>query len=216
MRALVACERSGSVRRALRAVGVDAWSCDLVPADDGDRHHITGDALDVLGERWDLLVAHPPCTYLSRVAAACLDGRCGHPHRHTPVGALRRQLCIDAALFFRRFLDAGHIPLRAVENPAPHRMAGRLMGLHQGVSEPWHHGDAWMKRTFWWLRGLQPLAPTAVVEPAAYLVGGQRNSGRLPQITSGGTPEDTLARSVTSPGTAAAIAAQWTRPASLF
>lgn len=212
----MACERSGRVRSALRAVGADAWSCDLAPADDGDPHHIVGDALEALDDDWDLLVAHPPCTYLSQLAASCLTDSCHHSHLHTPTGALRRQHAIDAALFFRRFLDAAHIPLRAVENPTPHAMARRLMGEPQGLSEPWHHGDPWHKRTCWWLRGLQPLTPTRIVEPVAYLVGGQRNSGRLHQMTSGGSADGARIRSETPPGTAAAIAAQWTGPSALW
>jgi len=220
--ALVACERSGRVRSALRDAGVDAWSCDLVPADDGSPHHIVGDALTLLDDGWGLLVAHPPCTYLTMLATPCLEETCPHtPPYRSPHGALRRQLCIDAAVFFRRLLDAEQIPMRAVENPQPHAMAHRLMGQHQGTSQPWHHGDPWQKRTWWWLRGLQPLTPTGVVEPRAYLVGGaQRRDADRPgwtRITNGSSSPDTVRiRSETSPGTARAIAAQWTSASALF
>jgi len=216
VKALVACERSGRVRSALRDVGVEAWSCDLVAADDGSEHHIVGDAREALhADDWGLLVSHPPCTYLCNLAQACLDGRCAHkpPHK-SPHGALRRQLALDAAMFFRAFLDAEHIPLRAVENPQPHPMARTLMGDHQGVSQPWHHGDPYQKRTLWWLRGLQPLTPTEVVEPTAYLVGGASRRSRerpgMRRLTDGSNrAEASRLRSATPPGTARAIADQW-------
>ena len=220
MRALIACERSGRVRSALRDVGVDAWSCDIVPADDGDPHHITGDALSALGDDWDLLIAHPPCTYLAAVATACLDERCSHVRRGntctSPHGALRRQLVIDAALFFRAFLDAEHIPRRAVENPIPHRKAGELMGPPSAITHPYQFGDPHAKRTGWWLRGLAPLQPTRVVRPTHRLVGAQRRDrGRyLPHLDGKyrNNADRSRIRSVTPPGTAAAIAAQWTGP----
>ena len=219
MRALVACERSGRVRSALRAVGVDAWSCDVVPADDGDPHHITDDALRVLGDDWGLLIAHPPCTYLSLIASSCLENKCNHPNPTTPHGALRRQCVIDAALFFRAFLDAEHIPRRAIENPMPHPQARRLMGDPTAFTHPYHFGDPYRKRTGWWLRGLSPLQPTHRVAPTHYLVGGQKGQRLNQSLTSsGGTAEVSRIRSETSPGTAAAIAAQWGSgpPATLF
>ncbi len=69
IRILIACEFSGVVRRAFRARGFDAWSCDLLPAEDGSEFHIHGDVLPLLNQGWDLMIAHPPCTYLSRAGA---------------------------------------------------------------------------------------------------------------------------------------------------
>ena len=74
MRVLVACEFSGTVRRAFRALGHDAWSCDILPAADGDAHHIQGDLLDVLNDGWDGAVLHPPCTYLANSGVRWLYG----------------------------------------------------------------------------------------------------------------------------------------------
>lgn len=78
MRCLVACERSGRVRSALRARGHDAWSCDLEPAGDDSEHHIVDDATRLLDDGWDLLIAHPPCNHLSQLRTLCWAGKCRH------------------------------------------------------------------------------------------------------------------------------------------
>lgn len=125
---------------------------------------------------------------------------------------MRRLVSIDAALFFRKFLDADHIPRRAIENPVPHTMALRLMGRPSFYTNPWEHGDRWWKTTGWWLRGLPDLVPTNVVKPKGYLVGGQsgtRTDGPNLDGGVGPSPERERIRSETSPGMARAIAQQW-------
>ena len=200
-RALVACERSGRVRSALRRHGVDAWSCDLVPADDNSEHHIVGDAASLLDDGWDLLIAHPPCTHLAHVQTPCESGACkhGHPDGWVPVRAME---AIEAARLFNRFLHAP-IPRRCVENPQPSKRAKVLLGKPTQWIEPFHHGDPIRKRTGLWLRGLPELTATAPVVPTHTLLHYDDRIG-LP-----GLHRDPKKRSETQPGIAEAMAAQW-------
>jgi hypothetical protein len=149
MKVLVACEHSGAVRRAFRARGHAAWSCDLLPASDGSRHHIRGDVAKVLDLPWDMLVAHPVCRYLTNAGVRWLHER---PERW----ALMR----EAAAFFLAFERADHIPRRCVENPIMHRHALEIVGRRATqYVQPWMFGDPYAKATGLWLTGLPPLVP---------------------------------------------------------
>lgn len=152
MRVLVACEFSGTVRRAFRDRGHDAISCDLLPAEDGSPHHYQGDVRNILGDRWDLLIAHPVCTRLTLAGVRWLHER-----------NLWDEL--DAACeFFRLFLNAKHIRRRAIENPQPHRYAVQRIGRsYDQKTQPWQFGHPETKGVCWWLEGLPPLKPTIVV-----------------------------------------------------
>jgi len=115
MRVLVACEFSGVVRSAFRAKGHNAWSCDILPADDSQVYHFKGDVREILGDGWDLMVAHPPCTYLARSGMRWLKDQ--PPLRsRKPVGAERRALLKEAIEFFNLLLSAP-IDRIAIENP---------------------------------------------------------------------------------------------------
>ena len=214
MRVLVACERSGRVRDALLARGLDAVSCDLEPTD-SPGPHIVGRAEERLADGWDMLLAFPPCTFLSKVAVACLSGGCIHKTHHNDT-YLRWRLgqVIDAALLFRTFLDAP-IGKVAVENPAPHPKAAYLLGRHTAHCEPWWFGDAYTKHTRLWLRGLQPLYPTRPVHPTHVLThaGGRKNPLKRPELDRECPREDRpRVRSLTPIGLAEAMAAQWGSP----
>lgn len=148
-RVLVACEYSGVVREAFRARCHNAWSCDILPADDNSRYHLQADVRDVLrsANGWDLIIAHPPCTYLS-VAG----------NRHY---ANRPDLYEPAAEFATMFFD--YAPRVAVENPV-----GRLSKLFRKPDQyihPWMFGHPVQKKTGLWLKGLPKLTPTNVVDP---------------------------------------------------
>ena len=110
MRVLVACEYSGRVREAFRAKGHDAWSCDLLPADDDSPYHYEGDVLDIIDDGWDLMIAHPPCTYFTNSGVCWLTGKNKIEGRWEHLD--------EAAVFFNRLLDAD-IPKICVENPIP-------------------------------------------------------------------------------------------------
>ena len=200
LRVLVACEYSGVVRRAFLARGCDAWSCDLLPSEDGSNRHIRGDARDLLHDGWDLLmVAHPPCTRLCNSGVRWL---------HTPppgktAEQMERELREGAALF-SAFWNAP-IPRVAVENPVMHGHAKRLIENYAEPAQsvqPWQFGHGETKRTCLWLRNLPPLRPTNVVE------GREQRVHRMPP-----SPTRWKERSRFYPGIAAAMAEQWTEHA---
>ena len=190
MRVLVACEHSGVVRDAFRAQGHEAWSCDLLCGD--SEYHLQGDALamsylnalvPVLG--WDLLIAHPPCTYLCNSGVRWLHT---DPDRWGKLD--------EACVFFKKLLDApiAHI---AIENPIPHKYAVERIGQqYTQIVQPWQHGHGETKATCLWLQGLPELTPTEVVEGRV---------GRIHRMSSTWSKQ----RSITYTGIASAMAAQW-------
>lgn len=210
MRVLIGCEVSGVVRRAFRALDHDAWSCDLLPADDGSPFHIIADhdlhLLDIAkrwrGKGWDLGIFHPPCTrlansgvlrlYVGSKKAGGLD-----PAKLTEMRA--------AACFFAACLNAP-IPAVCVENPVPHYHA-ELPRWTQTV-QPWQFGDPESKRTCLWLRGLPSLKPTKVLPLPA--CGHWENQCPGGQNKLGPSPERAAIRARTYDGIAGAMAAQWT------
>jgi hypothetical protein len=188
MRVLVACEFSGTVRRAFRERGHDAWSCDLLPADDDSPHHVQGDARALLSDGWDLLIAHPPCTRLCNSGVRWLAER--------DLWAEMR----EGADLFLTFLNA---PVRcvAVENPVMHRYAREIIGRGPCFTvQPWQFGDNAKKRTCFWTRGLLPLRPTSDLD-------GSTAAAEVHTASPG--PDRWKLRSVTYPGIAAAMAHQW-------
>ena len=185
---LVACEFSGTVRRAFRERGHDAWSCDLLPADDDSPHHVQGDARALLSDGWDLLIAHPPCTRLCNSGVRWLAER--------DLWAEMR----EGADLFLTFLNA---PVRcvAVENPVMHRYAREIIGRGPCFTvQPWQFGDNAKKRTCFWTRGLLPLRPTSDLD-------GSTAAAEVHTASPG--PDRWKLRSVTYPGIAAAMAHQW-------
>jgi hypothetical protein len=194
-RVLVACEFSGTVRRAFVARGHDAWSCDLLPAEDGSNRHIVGDARDLLGDGWDLLVAHPPCTRLCNSGVRWLT----IPPPGKTLDQMQAELREGAALF-STFWTAP-IPRICVENPVMHRYAKALIQDYREPAQsvqPWQFGHGEIKRTCFWLRGLPPLRPTRIVD------------GRTPRVhhMSPG-PDRWRERSRFFSGIAEAMADQW-------
>lgn len=192
MRVLVACEFSGTVRDAFRARGHDAWSCDLLPSETPGPHY-QGDVVAVLGEGWDLMIAHPPCTYLASSGL--------HWNRRRP----ERQALTNAAVAFVAQLLAAPIPRIAVENPIG-ALSTRVRKPDQ-IIQPWQFGHDASKATCLWLHGLPLLTPTDV------LPGGKqaRRANQTPsgQNKLGPSADRWKQRSLTYPGIAAAMADQW-------
>jgi hypothetical protein len=196
MRVLIACESSGTVRDAFIAAGHDALSCDLLPTAAPGPHY-QGDVLDVLHDGWDLMVAHPPCTYL---AASGM---------HWTTRGLRDPELTEEALAFVRTLMGAPIARIAIENPIG-AISSRIRRPDQ-IVQPHEFGDDASKRTCLWLKGLPRLRPTRHVAPR--IVNGrprwsnQTDSGqnRLPP-----SADRWRLRSVTYNGIACAMATQWT------
>jgi hypothetical protein len=197
MRVLIACEYSGAVRDAFLRVGHYAMSCDLLPCESsasGD--HYQGDVRNILDHDWDLMVAHPPCTYLS------VSGM-----HWTRRGLRDPQLTEDALAFVRVLLEAP-VPRIALENPVS-IISSRIRKPDQTI-QPWQFGHDASKKTCLWLKGLPPLQPTSIVEPR--IVDGRKRWGN--QTDSGqnrlGPSDDRWKiRSATYDGIAQAMADQW-------
>lgn len=195
MKILTACEYSGRVREAFAALGHEVLSCDLLPTEQPGNHY-QGDVRDVLYEPWDMLIAHPDCTYLTN------SGVC-HLHKDTS----RWPKLFDAAAFFKMLLDAKHIPLKAIENPIPHKYAVQLIGRkYNQVIQPWMFGHMEQKATCLWLDGLNPLMATNNVK-AEMLLLPKNQRERLHYLPPG--PDRWKERSRTFQGIADAMAAQW-------
>lgn len=192
MKVLVACEYSGKVREAFRKQGHAAWSCDILPADDASPFHYQGDVLDVLYDGWDLLIAHPPCTYLTNAGA-----------RHLyPKGQLNKErlaLGLDAKAFFMTLYNAP-IERICVENPIPSKIYE--LPPYTQIVQPYEYGHETSKKTCLWLRNLPPLKPTNIVEKTTTT----RNAGNW--FNKGGK-DRWKQRSETFQGIADAMAQQW-------
>jgi hypothetical protein len=192
VRVLIACEFSGVVRRAFRARGHDAWSCDLLPAEDGSPYHYQRDVRELLDDGWDLMIAHPPCTHLAVSGARYF--------------AQKREQQAEA-LDFVRALMAAPIPRIAVENPVS-IISSRIRKPDQ-IIQPWQFGHPESKATCLWLKNLPLLTPTNVLPAPA--------SGRWQNQTASGqnrlapSPDRWKLRSATYAGIAAAMADQWSR-----
>ena len=195
MRVLVACEYSGTVRDAFIAAGHDAMSCDLLPTDKPGPHH-TGDVFDLPLHKFDLLIGHPPCTYLSN------SGVC-HLHKD----AKRWPKMFAAAAFFKRLLTAP-VPRIAIENPVMHGYAKELIGgVKQAQTvQPWWFGHAEQKATCLWLKGLPLLTPTKNVKAEMMAL---PNNQRQRLFHLPPSKNRWKLRSTTYSGLAAAMATQW-------
>lgn len=188
MKVLIACEYSGRVRQAFRDRGHDAWSCDLLPSEDNSEWHIQGDVIPLLQMKWDLIIAHPPCTYLCNSGVRWLHER---PERW--------ELMREGAEFFRIFMDAA--PKVAIENPVMHRYALEIVGRKPDFTvQPWQFGDNFKKRTCFWTKGLTRLMPNSDLD-------GSTAKAEVHMASPG--PDRWKLRSRTYQGIANAIADQW-------
>ena len=180
MRVLVACEYSGRVRDAFLAKGHDAMSCDLLPTDVPGPHY-QGDVMDIIGDGWDMMIAHPPCTHLAVSGARWFKDK---------------QTEQAEALEFVRVLLGVNIPRIALENPVS-IISSRIRKPDQ-VIQPWQFGHGETKATCLWLKGLPKLTSSGIVE------GREQRVHRMPP-----GPDRWKERSRTFEGVAAAMADQW-------
>lgn len=180
MKVLVACEFSGVVRDAFHKLGHDAWSCDLLPTESAG-NHILGDVTNILNDGWDLMIAHPPCTHLAVSGARWFKDKEKEQHE---------------ALDFVRLLLNAPIPYIALENPVS-VISSKIRKPDQ-IIQPWMFGHGEQKTTCLWLKGLPNLMPTNVVNGREQVVWKM-----APSI------DRWKKRSITYPGIAEAMAAQW-------
>lgn len=206
---LIACERSGRIRDAMLAAGIDAVSCDLEPTR-SPGPHIQGDALEQIERRWAGVIAHPVCRYLTNAGAKHLYLGMNKSNGPNPE---RFELMRKGAAFFNAFKRA-NAPLIAIENPIPHCHARALIGPPTQYVQPWWFGDPFFKATGWWLFGLPPLVPTNKLTPPKPGTDEHKRWSAVHREPPG--PDREERRSETYPGLAAAIAAQWGRHTSLF
>lgn len=220
MKVLVACEESQRVLMAFRKLGHEAYSCDIQePSGGHPEWHILGDVLKVLNPydngfisfqtmdrknhcingKWDLIIAHPPCTYLSSAGAVRLYGK---DHHIKDIDRYNKGL--KAAKFFYSLMSAEceHI---AIENPVPLKIF--CLPQYTQIIQPYQFGEPWQKRTCLWLKGLPELQPTNIVEPTGYWIGAHGHD-KAPHGMSKGF-RDQKTRSKTFWGIAHAMAEQW-------
>ena len=194
LKVLIACEYSGRVRDAFAKLGHDAWSCDILPTETKGNHY-EGSVLDILDNGWDLMIAHPPCTYLSNAGARFLY----------PKGILNQDRLaqgLEAKEFFMALYNAD-IPKIAIENPIPSKVY-ELPQYSQTI-QPYEYGHPLQKRTCLWLKGLPKLVPTNIVE--------ERQSTKVAGnwFNKGGKDRQ-KERARTFEGIATAMAEQWGTP----
>lgn len=216
MRVLIACEESQRVCTEMRKLGHEAYSCDIQePSGGHPEWHILGDVLKVINghcefttmngerhaikERWDLIIAHPPCTYLTAAGAVRL-----FDSNHNIKDKKRYWEGRKAKLFFKQLLNADCEKI-AVENPAPLKIWD--LPKYDQIIQPYMFGDPWQKRTCLWLQGLPKLSPTDIVEPKGYWIGAHGKDKAPNGMIKGFRDQKT--RSKTFPGIAKAMAEQW-------
>jgi len=202
MRVLVACEESQEVCKAFREKGHEAYSCDLEPCSGGHPEwHLQQDVLPLLDQHWDLIIAHPPCTYISNAGARWLWA--GHK-----LNEERYQKGLEGKAFFMKFYNA-NCPRIAVENPMPSSIFN--LPKPTQIIQPYEFGEPWSKKTFLWLKGLPPLQPTEIIKDhIPYVTSGSYKNAHDPKYKGasrkGGASRT---RSKTFPGIAKAMADQW-------
>ena len=191
MKVLVACEYSGIVREAFALKGHNAWSCDLLPTDQPSDKHIQGDVLEIINDKWDLIIAHPPCTHLSvsgasRWAEKVADGR------------------QQAAIKFVEDIWEANCPFIALENPVGALSTRSKLGKASQYIQPYEFGHAEQKKTGLWLKGLPKLISTDVIDVSNLPDNKRQRLHYLPP-----SKDRWKIRSTTFQGIANAMADQW-------
>ena len=198
MRVLVACEFSGTVRDAFTAMGHDAWSCDVLPTDKPGQH-LQGDVVKHLDDGWDLMIGHPPCTYLCNM---------GIWWNHKKPN--RWQLTYKARDFAEVLWNA-EIPKICIENPPGYLTNNSALGKPAQCVQPWQHGHEANKPTSLWLKNLPPLMPTNCVAKGKFYVrsNGTRMAAWSHKTSGMNKTKRAKIASTTFSGIAKAMAEQW-------
>lgn len=196
---LVACEYSGIVRDAFTLRGFNAYSCDLLDTEKPGKHYMC-DIKEVISKHWHLMIAHPPCTYLTNAGVSWLYNKDGSRN------VKRWQNLKEGAVFFNSLLNA-QIPLIAIENPIPHKYAVEFIGKkYDQCIQPYHFGHPESKATCFWLKGLPKLKPTKNVKEIWKQLP-KKEAQRLHYLSP--SLQRAKLRAKTFPGIAQAMAEQW-------
>ena len=195
MKILIACEFSGTVRNAFIEKGHEAVSCDLLPTESPGPHY-QGDVFDIINQGWDMLIAFPPCTYLTKAGARWLYSK-------GLINQERFEKGLKAKEFFMKLFNS-NIPKICIENPTPLKI-WKLPNYSQAI-QPYMFGHPFTKRTLFWLKNLPPLSSTNTVKPRNVWCpsGGSGNNRKS------GVASSWKQRSKTFEGVAEAMASQWT------
>jgi len=207
MKILVACETSGAMRNAFAAHGHEVWSCDILPAEDDSPRHIVGDVRGILGDGWDMLIAHPPCTRLCNSGVRWLH----QPPPGRTLDDMRAERAEGAALFAACW--RAPVTRVAIENPIMHKHARALLPPdlpRPQIVQPWWFGDPAFKATGFYLRGLPPLTATNRLDPPKPGTDAHKAWSQIHRASPG--PDRWRIRSRTFQGIASAAAAQWGGP----
>ena len=201
LKVLVACEESQTVCKAFRELGHEAYSCDIQDCSGGHPEwHLKQDVLPLLHEHWDLIIAHPPCTYMSKAGARWMYPTAGN------LSEERYKLSQEAKDFFMEFYncDCEHI---AIENPVPLKVVG-LPKPTQSI-QPYEFGEPYSKKTLLWLKGLPLLKPTRILTEHTPWMPSNTGGFSRGQGGSRGVAHDPKTASKTFDGIADAMAKQW-------
>lgn len=199
---LVACEESQTVTKSFRDLGIEAYSCDIQESSGGyPEWHIRGDAIkEAYSGKYNMMIAHPPCTYMSKAGARWMYPTAGN------IDSVRYNKALEARSFFMKLLNAP-IKYIAVENPTPLKVCN--LPEYTQVIQPYEYGDPYSKRTLLWLKNLPRLQPTKIIDNYTPFL--PSNTGGLSRGQKGsrGIARNSKEASVTFQGIAEAMATQW-------
>ena len=205
MRILIACEYSGVVRNAFMAKGHDVISCDLLPSEDDSPYHYQGDVRDLLGQQWDLLIGHPPCTYNTLAGIRWMyhpdDTHLEASQRRRHPNYPNRMDDFLAGVEFFNLLKSAPIPRICLENSQPHGLAMKHIGRSRQIAQPWMFGEPYTKGAHLWLKNLPLLKPTHSKEDYEKIFAACHHASP--------GPDRWKERSRTYKGIAEAMATQW-------
>ncbi len=201
MAILVACEESQAVTIAFRERGFEAYSCDIEPCSGGHPEwHLQEDVIPLLNKGWDMIIAFPPCTYMTNASAVRMwvNGK---------IQKERYLKMLEAKRFFNSFYNCSCKRI-AIENPVPLKLC--KLPPYSQIIQPWQFGHSYSKRTCLWIKGLPLLVPTQIItKHQPYVNGGCKDAYGNYRRFQGRNERDSKKRSKTFPGIAAAMAEQW-------
>tara|TARA_R110001583_G_scaffold1278_1_gene10470 strand:+ start:134 stop:745 length:612 start_codon:yes stop_codon:yes gene_type:complete len=202
MKVLIACEESQTVTKEFRRIGIEAYSCDIQECSGGHPEwHIKGDAIaEAYSGKYDMMIAHPPCTFMSKAGARWMFPTAGN------LSEERFEKSQEAKDFFMKMLNAP-IKYIAVENPTPLKVVG--LPMHTQAVQPYEYGHPYSKRTLLWLKNLQPLNPTEIIENYTPYLPSNTGGKKRGQSYSRGISKNAKESSKTFQGVARAMATQW-------